>query len=202
MAIKPISIPPLQERNPIVDADRRPVVSFIRALNNAFRQISASFNNQAEIVEQLAILAGIVDDQGELISAQQDQIDGLQSQGTDLEREQSIVNSGIINVGTPPMISADDTGNIYLSDHERRYGNPAINPTVSVTGGSATEGLPGNRVYVYYDDPTRSGGAVTYQYSLDAADAIQGGDRHSVGSVEIPVTGTSDGTYVRPPGVT
>lgn len=116
--------------------------------------------------------------------------------------ENSLVNSGVIDITTPPLISADSAGSITISNHKRKYGDPTLNPTVSVTGGVlATAFVAGDNVYVYYDDASRAGGAVTYQTSLNSANAVQGGNRHSVGAVTIPGAGTDDGTYVPPPGV-
>jgi len=203
MALGPINIPPLQEKLPIVDADRRPMASFIRSLNTAFRLIQRSFNDQADIVQQLAILAGLVDDQGNLIAAQQAEIDGLQISGAEAQKELSLINSGIINVVTPPMIEADSAGDITLSDHERRYGDPTLNPTVAVAGGLLTTGVAsGTALYIYYDDTARAGGSVTYNYTTDPTDVVQSGNRHSIGSVTIPPTGTQEGIYVTPRGVT
>lgn len=114
----------------------------------------------------------------------------------------SLTSSGIINVATPPLLSADSTGTITVSTHDRLYGDSTLNPTVTVTGGAfATAFVNPDVVYVYYSDPSRAGGAVTYLTSLDPADAVQTGDIHSVGAVQIPAAGSNDGNFVQPPGI-
>lgn len=190
MAITPVRIQSLQERNPIVDDQRRPVVSFIRSLNLAFRTIQEALNGQGSIVQQLAVLAGIVDAQGNMIEQ-------LQQQQEEGQTESSLQNSGVVNEVGP--LTATSGGNITIPDHSRLYGNQTLNPTVAVTGDSVASGMSaGTVVYIYYDDPMRAGGAVSYQYSNDLTDAIQSGVRHSVGFVEIPAGPTQDGEYTRP----
>lgn len=197
MAIRPISIPPLQERNPIVDEQRRPVVNFIRSLNAAFRQIQQAFNDNAELVQQLAELAGLVDAQGEIIEAQQETIEQLQTQQETAESDSSLANSGVVQETGPMTI--DDTGVINIPDHSRQYGNPTLNPSVSVSAGSVNvSATAGQSVYVFYDDVGRAGGFVTFQASTDAADGLQRAGRHSVGTAFYPSTGTEDGFFTRP----
>jgi hypothetical protein len=111
--------------------------------------------------------------------------------------ESSLVNSYIANF-TPPVVSADSTGLVTIAAHDRVYGNGT---TVAVLGGTVATALANPAVArIYYDDPTRAGGAVTYQFTTDATVAVQTGDRHSVGAVQIPAAGSVDGGYVRPPG--
>lgn len=118
-------------------------------------------------------------------------------------QETSLVNSFVTGF-TAPLISGSSIGTITIANHTRQYGDTALNPSVAVTGGTILTGLVSPAlVRVYYDDPTRAGGAVTYQYTVDPADPpIQGGDRHSVGAVTIPAVGSTDGGYIRPPGYT
>lgn len=121
---------------------------------------------------------------------------------TDAQKaETSLVNSFVQNF-TAPLISADSAGTVTVANHDRVYGDVILNPAVSVTGGSfATTASIGDVVRVYYDDPGRAGGSVTYQYTIDpTASPVQSGNRHSVGAVTIPAVGTQDGNYVRPPG--
>lgn len=115
--------------------------------------------------------------------------------------ESSIVASFPTNY-TPPLIEAASTGDVTIANHDRQYGNTTLNPTVSVTGDTITTGGgTGDVIRVYYDDPTRAGGAVTYQFTVDPADPpVQGGDTHVVGAVTIPGVGSQAGNGVRPPG--
>lgn len=115
--------------------------------------------------------------------------------------ETSIVSSYPSNF-TAPLISADNTGLITVANHDRVYGDSTLNPTVAVTGDTvSTIASTGNIVRIYYNDPARAGGAVTYLYTIDpTTPPVQGGDTHSVGAVEIPAAGSVDGGPVRPPG--
>lgn len=114
----------------------------------------------------------------------------------------SLVNSYPTNPSPSPLISADNAGNVTVNSHQRVYGDSVLNPTVLVIGGGiATGASPGEIVRVYYDDPTRSGGSVTYLFTVDPAPVpVQTGNTHSVGAVEIPSGGPVDGGPVRPPG--
>lgn len=116
--------------------------------------------------------------------------------------EQSIVNSYPANPTVPPLISADSAGDVTISDHDRIYGDPTLNPTVSVDGGVvASGGTSGDVIRVYYNDPTRAGGAVTYLFTTNTTDTpVQGGDTHVVGAVTVPAAGSQSGNGVRPPG--
>lgn len=197
MALPRLTITPLQERLPIVDLERRPVPPFIRAINSAFQQIQRAFNGQATIVEQLAILAGIVDAQGDLIAAQADQIADLAAAQEASSSELSLQNSGVTSEAGPLTCSA--AGTVTIANHTRTYGNATLNPPVSVVGDIVVTGFTsGDTVFVFYDDPTRAGGAVTYLFSMLNDDMVQAGNRHAVGEVTVPAIGTDTGAYVRP----
>lgn len=115
--------------------------------------------------------------------------------------EASIVTSYVANF-VAPVISVDSSGNVTVATHDRIYGNATINPPVTVTGGAfATVGVAGDVIRIYYDQASRAGGLVTYQYTIDPAlPPVQSGDRHSVGVVVVPGAGTSDGKGMTPPG--
>lgn len=100
-------------------------------------------------------------------------------------------------------LTSSDNGtnaNIIIANHVRHYGDGT---SVNVTGGTIT-GLYGTKYYVFYDDPTQSGGAVTYQKDTDpnvAADNAASG-RHYCGSVTTATAGggTVSGGGTVPPG--
>lgn len=114
--------------------------------------------------------------------------------------ESSLVNSYVEAAGT--VISVDDLGDVTINAHTRVYGDSTLNPSVSVAGSTISTGeTAGAVIRVYYVDPTRAGGTVTYQFTVDPDPVVpQTGDNHSVGAVTVPVTGTEDGAYLRPPG--
>lgn len=119
---------------------------------------------------------------------------------TSVASETSLVNSYVIE-DLFPTIEAEDTGNITIQDHFRVYGD---GPTVTVTGaGFFSGGASGDVIRIYYLQPSRAGGAVTYLFTIDpATPPAQGGTTHVVGSVRIPNVGTQAGTTTPPPGFT
>jgi hypothetical protein len=103
-------------------------------------------------------------------------------------------------------LSATDAGadaTITISAHTRIYPNSdGTTTSVAVNGGSVTGLAYDTLHYIYYDDPTRTGGAVTYQATTNEETAAQIGDRHTVGAIKTPVALAADtgGTSTRPPG--
>src|SRR5690606_13036501 len=73
-----------------------------------------------------------------------------------------------------------------ISAHSRVYGNGTI---VSVNAGTISGLDHDTYYYIYYDDPTRTGGAVSYQATTIEANAAQINDRHLVGAVRTPEIG-------------
>lgn len=100
-------------------------------------------------------------------------------------------------------LTATDAGanvTVAISAHDRVY---ADGTTVAVSGGNVT-GLSYSTLYfIYYDDPTRAGGSVTFAATTSETTAAQTGDRHLIGSVTTPAAAAppTNGDYVRPPGV-
>lgn len=98
------------------------------------------------------------------------------------------------------------TATITIAAHSRVY----TDQTVAITGGTLTtyhDGsaiASGDTVYVYYDDPDRLGGAVAFQATATAGNAVASADnpaRHYVGVITIPAAGAaSSGTLVSPGG--
>jgi hypothetical protein len=118
--------------------------------------------------------------------------------------ETSIINS-YINVAsfTGDLISTTEAGVITVKTHERVYGDPAFNPSVSVSGAVITTSgtTTGSIVRIYYNDIPRSGGTVDYLYTVDPAPPpVQSGSTHSVGAVEIPANGMAAGKEIKNPG--
>jgi hypothetical protein len=207
MALK---LPRLPSGFKIINRDGSPTDTFQLWWNNVAGQLELNINAITAALEaaDIAIAAAesaqaSADAADAAAAAAQTAADDATAATQQTAAEASIVNSGIINPLPVYMIRAFTSGNVTLSDHDRRYGDPTLNPTVAVDGDTVSTGQPaGEVIYVFYDDPTRAGGAVTYQWSLDPSDTIQGGNRHAIGSVTIPAAGTEDGTFVRPPGVT
>lgn len=167
-----------------------PTNEFLRSLNNSFKVLEDAQNATAAALAAAGIATAAAAAAAAATAAQ--------------KAESSIVNSFVTNFAGASPVSADNAGNVAIANHDRQYGDTTLNPTVAVTGGMlATAAAVGATVRVYYDDPTRAGGAVTYHFTVDPADPpVQGGNRHVVGAVTIPVAGSVDGGFVRPPGFT
>lgn len=103
-------------------------------------------------------------------------------------------------------LSASDAGadaTITISAHTRHYPQAdGTTTTVSVNAGSVTGQPYSTFIYLYYDDPARAGGAVTYAATPSATTAAQTGVRHTVGGVQTPAAAgpPSAGAGTRPPG--
>jgi hypothetical protein len=118
-------------------------------------------------------------------------------------QEASLVNSYVSGY-SGSLITASATGIVNIAQHTRVYGDPSINPSVTVNGGSINTGAQqGDVLRIYYNDPTRAGGNVTYKFTNDSlgdAPPAQKGVLHSVGAVLIPASGNNNGKPLRPPG--
>lgn len=198
----PLKLPRLPGNKRLINPDGTPTIAFSSWWQSVVQQVETSINGIQAALDA-ADAANAAADVATAAAADASAAAGsAQTAADSTTSEQSIANSGIINY-TSPAIKAFISGNITVANHDRLYGNPTLNPTVAVTGDNfATPFVADDIVFIFYDDLTRAGGAVTYQTSLDSSDALQSGNRHSVGSVSIPTVGTTDGTPVLPRGVT
>lgn len=183
-----VRIPAFQQSRPIVDQEGMPTNEFLRSLNNSFKVLVDAQNATAAALAA----AGIATAAAATANAA----------ATATASESSLVNSFVTGFAGVSPLSADAAGNVTVANHSRQYGDTTLNPTRAVTGGViATGQVNPALVRIYYDDPTRAGGAVTYHFTVDPAAApVQGGNRHVVGAVTIPAAGSANGGYVRPPG--
>lgn len=118
--------------------------------------------------------------------------------------ETAAADSSLASSGASGLtMTASDAGTdatVTISAHTRIYGNGT---SVSVNGGTVTGLAYSTGYFIYYDQASRAGGAVTYQATTSAATAAQTGDRHSLGAVTTPAGGGGpvDGNVNLPPGV-
>lgn len=127
--------------------------------------------------------------------------DAATAQGTanTVKRDDSISTSWT-SPGT--ILSAADAGSnatVTIANHTRKYTDAT---SVSVTGGTLTGLAYSTAFYVYYDQTSRAGGAVTYHATTDPNVALSNAaaGRHFCGKVTTPGAGgaaTSGG--VNPP---
>lgn len=192
-----------QDRRIVEPSTGYPTAEFLRNLNSGvdLANFLADLQAAAAAAQNAANSAqAAANDAQTAANNAQSAADNAATAGGVTAREQSINASYPTNF-TGALLSADSVGNITVVDHQRVYGSPTLNPTVSVAGGIAATGFaPGDIVRVYYDDPARAGGTVMYEGTLNAAEAAQTGDRHSVGAIMIPSVGLEDGLPTLPPG--
>lgn len=177
---------------------------FERYWDETLKQIEKTLN---AILDIPSIQAAVSAAQAAAVTAQaaadtaQSIADDATSSAVATATEASLVNS-YTNGFSGALVTANAAGNVTIKNHTRVYGDSSINPSRSVTGATiSTSASPGDVVRVYYDDASRAGGAVSYQFTIDPAlGPVQGGNRHSVGAVEIPMTGTVNGKTIRQPG--
>lgn len=195
-----IGAPQLQQRDPAVDKDGRFTNVTLQVINDGFAQIY-------EILDQLAAISGV--DLPGLAAAAQAAQDAADNANTAANNAQNATDAAKLAsdlatsyVDDPALITATDAGasvTISIAAHNRIYGDGT---SVAVSAGS----LPGlaynTAYYVFYDDPTRAGGSVTYQSSINPQDAAQLGDRHSVGFAPplAPAAAPATGGGTAPPG--
>lgn len=143
------------------------------------------------------IEARFADIEDVLAQIQQAQADAAEAKQQSLATERKI---NLVNSRTEPVagvVSASSDGTVTIANHQRVYGDGT---SVNVTGGTLPGNAQGSFVRVYYNDPARVGGAVTYLGTTD--EVVTEGDRHVVGGVNIPVAGlpAQEGNYPFPPG--
>jgi len=179
---------------------------FERYWDEAMSEIERSLNQLLELPEiQRAIDAANLAAQNanEAAMTAQGAAETAQGAADATAKETSLVNSYVSDFTAPLLLAAPD-GTVTVALHKRVYGDSNLNPTVTVQGGSlVTTPTAGATVRIYYDDPERDGGSVTYAFTVDPAPPpVQGGNRHSVGVATIPAAGQppSDGDYIKPPG--
>jgi hypothetical protein len=194
-----VRLPRLQAASPIVDDRQQPTQAFQRYWQNFAETIERAINS-------IATILGITDQLDQALQQAQVAIATAQAAAdtaqmaadaataeTAAQKRESALQASYIDPSS--VLSADPT-TISIAGHTRRYGDGT---SVAVSAGTVTATAAGEEDYVYYDDPTRVGGAVAYQVSTTLP--VQTGDRHVVGAVLIPATGTQDGgDGPRPPG--
>ncbi|MGN6270857.1 MAG: phage tail protein [Sphingomonas sp.] len=108
----------------------------------------------------------------------------------------SLINQSKPSTDIVITADLDETGEaatVSIGAHSRIYSDKVV----AVGAGSIT-GLELETYYViFYDDPDRAGGAVTYQASTDPDDAMLTADhpgRHYLGNITTPAEGETGGT--------
>lgn len=196
MALK---LPRLQQKVSMTDRDGLPSLPFHRWWNTFAGSLEDAINQLAETVDAIAAAQAAADAANAAAAAAEAAADNAQNAADTAAADSALSNSGV----TGATITGSDAGTdatATISAHTRVYGDGS---SVSVSGGSVTALAYSTFYYIYYDQPSRAGGAVTYQATTSATTAAQTGDRHLVGSVTTPAAAgaPTDGGLVQPPGV-
>lgn len=125
-----------------------------------------------------------------------------QTSADSVTSDTSLSNSYVFGVA----IVGHDAGasaTVSISAHTRLYGNGV---QVSVNSGSVTSLAYSTSYYIYYDDPSRAGGAVTYHVTTSISSAAQSAtnpNRHFVGTIITPAALAADtaGIGAAPPTI-
>lgn len=158
---------------------------FARRLNDILQNLGNAVNGVIEAQNAAAVANAAAAAAQMAAETAQIAADNAASSSSGNAEAQSLAISGIM---PRVVLSANAAGTITVASHTRYYGDGT---SVPVSGGTITGQSVGDTVYVYYEDPMRTGGAVAYQ--PDTAFQTQSGSRHNVGSVTIPATGSSPG---------
>jgi hypothetical protein len=190
-------LPKIQATDRIVNDNGTPSPLFLKFVNDVTGKIETAFGNVEQALEQAGVAIN-------LANTAQATANAAQAAADEEAGKSALVNSYVTGLTLSAAVSTVDAtkAKITISAHNRVYAD-AASTTVAVNGGSA-DLLSFDSVYhVFYDDPARTGGAVTYSVSTNYLDAAQMGDRHSVGFVTTPTTSAAPPTTgggTRPPG--
>lgn len=198
-----MGIPPRAQKfrqdRPIVDPKTGyPTPEFLRNINSGLDLLNylADIQAAADAAQQAA------DNANTAAQNAQNAADAAQGAANGAADATALANS----YPTGVTISANDVGGgtsstVFITAHTRVY---ATDPqtSVSVNAGSIPGLVPDTRYYIYYDQPSRSGGTVSYAATTNQSNVAQVNNRHSVGTVKTPVAsgGPTNGGGTTPPG--
>lgn len=175
-----VRIPNLNQANPIVDSQGRPTPEFMRRLNDTLQSLAVAINAIAALPEIQAALTNL----DMATQAALDAAAAAQASTDTNQREFALQNSYI----DPASVLTATPGTVNIDAHVRKY---ADGTQVSVSAGFVPATAVGDTDYIFYLNPSRSGGAVAYQVSTTMP--VQTGDTHVVGAVNIPASGNASG---------
>lgn len=208
-ALQNLKLKMLEAQQRYVDEQGRPTLQFqmhwqetMNAIMDTIAALVVSDSAQDDLLDEILAAQTAAAAANAAAAAANTAAANAQSAADDVTETQELATSYVSGA----TITATDVGadvTITISAHTRNYPQPDGSVTsVAVNGGSLTGRNYSTSYFIYYDDPARTGGAVTYQSTTSEATAAQVGDRHTVGSVITPAAlgAPSDGRYVRPPG--
>lgn len=192
-------LPLLDRLVPVTSEKGYPSLVFHKWWQNVVRALEAAISDIQNSVTDIQAALDAADIALAAADTAQSAADSAQSSAAAVGEVALLSSSGVSGM----TLTATDVGasvSITVSSHDRVYTNGT---TVSVDSGSLTS-LSYNTVYfIYYDDPTYSGGAVSYSETEIEATAAQTGARHLVGVVQTPAALDPDvlGDFPKIPGL-
>lgn len=195
-------LPRLLPTDRIVTPQFTPARDFSTKWQRLVEKLEAQETAQDGLIEDLGDLLADIISLNNLITEAEEAIEAV-NEATEQATAQTVLANSYV---TGLTITATDAGSdvtITISAHNRVYPQPdGTNVTVSVNGGSLTARAYSTQYWIYYDDASRAGGAVTYQTTTTATTAAQTGNRHSVGAVTTPAAAgpPAPGNVLQPPG--
>jgi hypothetical protein len=187
---------------PFVTASRTPTDQFQRLYQKNLEAIELAVNNIQDTLDAIQAAQDAADAANDAAAAAQDAADTANTAATTISMVVTVVNA----YPTGLAISATDAGasaTISVSAHNEVYPqSDGSNVTVSVNSGTVTSLSYSTDYWIYYDDPTQAGGAVTYHATTTQSTAAQIGGRIAVGAVRTPAPAGAlvNGNYRLPPG--
>lgn len=182
-----LRLPRLQTSTAYTDKDGKPTTPFTRFWDQAMTLIEANVNGIQDALDAAGIAQAAAVSAASDAAAAQASADAAAAAGTGSSALQSLVNSGVNNACTIGAFDAGSDATVTVSANTRYYGDGT---SVAVNSGSVTGVAYGlDAALIYYDDPTRAGGAVTYHVTIDpllATPTPMHPNRHYVGSVPTP----------------
>ena len=192
-------VPALPSDFSIVDANGKPSFAFQKWWQSLKTALETQEGLQdATIAALAAVNAAVVVVEAAAASASADAATA-QSAAAGANSVASLTNSGVTGV----TITATDAGanvTVTISAHTRVYGDGT---SVAVNAGSVLALAYSTLFYIYYDQASRLGGAVTYLATTSVLTAAQTGNRHLVGKVTTPAAAApaTVGNEVQVPGL-
>lgn len=193
------ALPRLMPGVGIVDDSGRPSINLLAYIDQLCRGIEGADASILEAFEDLVTLNNLITTANTAITAAQAAATAANAAAAASAAATAIQNSWTSGL----TITATDAGadvTITISAHTRNYANGT---SVAVNGGTLTGRAYSTTYFIYYSQPSRLGGAVTYASTTVESTAAQVGDVHTVGRVLTPAAAGAPvgGIGPKPPGI-
>lgn len=183
----------------IVDTEGRPSFWYQRYWQSVIEALVGAIKVLAESIDAITAAQDAADTANAAAAAATTAAAAAQDAADGAAGTSALTTSGVTGL----TMTSNDAGadaEIVISTHTRVYGDG----TSVLVDGDTIPGLSYSTPYwVYYIDAARVGGPVAYVATTTQANAVQTGDKHSVGVVTTAASGggPSTGKANLPPGV-